>query len=487
MLKHSHPKSVKDFRSNQGKQEQFSRVAPVIGAALLLGTGGGFVLATILTLTSALNVLLGSWWTAIAQAHGHLQLYGWAGLFVLGVAFHFLPRLRGTPLVSAWLVPWLLGAQITGLLLRVLSQPLLAASGIGIWRVLLIGSGVLECIAIGGAVVLFVLTMLRGPSLTTRPAFMGVLPLMMGAFLALGVATIVNLENVIVAATSSGLIPDPGDALNVILGLFGFLIPVALAMSAQSLPMYAGLTAFPRRILWPLTTGYWIGVVLYCLSLFPSIWSSEVMGGGLFCIGAVLLIFTAIFIGMMRTRGRLPRKVAQLAPTPEVAARNYQKRVRNENNAYGPFVALVASAYLWTILGGILLLIDGLALLGGLAPAVDLDIIRHSFAVGFITLLICGISPRMIPGFSGGKIMSPRLVVATLWLGNGAAVLRVGSLLLAPLLSGAVVGGISFDTVLFGLSGPTGLALAICLTINLWPALWPRRSGHRDAVRVEVE
>lgn len=45
MLKHSHSKPVKDFRSNQGRQEPFSRVAPVISAALLLGTGGGFVLA----------------------------------------------------------------------------------------------------------------------------------------------------------------------------------------------------------------------------------------------------------------------------------------------------------------------------------------------------------------------------------------------------------------------------------------------------------
>jgi uncharacterized protein involved in response to NO len=487
MFKNRHSTPVKVLKGNQGRQEQFSRVAPVISAALLLGTGGGFVLATILTLSSALNVFLGPWWTAVAQAHGHLQLYGWAGLFVLGVAFHFLPRLRGTPLAFAWLVPWLLGAQIAGLLLRVLSQPLLATSDMGIWRTLLISSGVLECVALDGAVVLFVLTMLRGPSLSTRPALTGVLPLMMGAFLALGGASIINLENVIVAATSSGLIPDPGDALNVTLGLFGFLVPVALAMSAQSLPMYAGLTAFPRRILWPLTAGYWVGVVLFCISLFPTIWSSRMMGLGLLFMGAVLLIFTAIFIGMMRTRGTLPRKVAQLAPTPEVTARNYQKRVRDENNAYGPFVALVASAYLWTVLGGILLVIDGLAMLSGFALVVDLDIIRHSFAVGFITLLICGISPRMIPGFSGGKIMSPRLVSATLWLGNSAAVLRVGSLLLAPLLSGTIVSDISLATLLYGLSGPTGLALAICLTINLWPALWPRRSGYRDAIHVGVE
>jgi len=80
------------------KQEPFSRVALVLKTALLMGAGGGFLLATILTVAYAISVPLGAWWDALVQAHGHLQLYGWAGLFVLGIALHFLPRLRGTPL-----------------------------------------------------------------------------------------------------------------------------------------------------------------------------------------------------------------------------------------------------------------------------------------------------------------------------------------------------------------------------------------------------
>lgn len=118
-------------------QEPFTRVAPLLGAALLLGAGAGFALATVLTLTPLLRVAIGPWWLATAQAHGHLQLYGWAGLFVLGVALHFLPRLRGAPLAAPWLVPWILGAQVIGLLLRAFSQPLAVATGAGTlsaWR-----------------------------------------------------------------------------------------------------------------------------------------------------------------------------------------------------------------------------------------------------------------------------------------------------------------------------------------------------------------
>src|SRR4051794_30971903 len=107
------------------KQEPFSRMAPMLKTALLLGIGGGFLLATILTITRILLVQLGAWWAALAQAHGHLQLYGWAGLFVLGVALHFLPRLRGTPLVAARLIPWILVSISVSMILRALCQPLL--------------------------------------------------------------------------------------------------------------------------------------------------------------------------------------------------------------------------------------------------------------------------------------------------------------------------------------------------------------------------
>jgi uncharacterized protein involved in response to NO len=66
------------------RQEPFSLVAPILKTALLMGTGGGFLLATILTVTNAFFVPLGVWWEAVAQAYGHLQLYGWAGILCWG-------------------------------------------------------------------------------------------------------------------------------------------------------------------------------------------------------------------------------------------------------------------------------------------------------------------------------------------------------------------------------------------------------------------
>jgi hypothetical protein len=49
----------------------------------------------------------------------------------------------------------------------------------------------------------------------------------MGAFSALVVASSVNLVNMVVAATSAGLVAGAGDDRNVLLGLFGFLMPIS--------------------------------------------------------------------------------------------------------------------------------------------------------------------------------------------------------------------------------------------------------------------
>lgn len=474
-------------------QEPFARVAPLLGTALLLGVFGGFLMATVLTVTRALDVRTGLWWIALAQAHGHLQLYGWAGLFVLGVAFHFLPRLRGAPLAYPAAARWILLALALGLVARAVAQPLLAGSGagsgagLGVWRFLLVASGVLELLALCGAVALLLATARMGPRMATRPALWSVLPFLAGVCAALTFAALSNLVNVWRAASSTtGLVPGAGDSVNITLGLFGFLVPMALAMSARAMPMYAGLTAFPARWLWPLAFAYFAGLALACIgagqSGLAAAWPNAVYGVGLAVMGGVIVLFVGVFVRMMRTRGRLPERVRSLSPAPAASERSYQTKVAQEKGAYGPFVAIIASAYLWAAFGALLLLIDGVALAMGSYAPFAIDAARHSFAVGFITLLICGIAPRMLPGFSGGRIVSPALVRATLWLGNGAALLRVGAVLFAQPLASLGGAGASLDSLIFGLSGPFGLALAVCLAVNLWPAIFaaPRKqhSAH---------
>src|SRR5579885_272869 len=127
-------------------QEPFSRARPWLATSCSLGLGAGFALAAVLSVTQALVLPIGIWWPALVQAHGHVQVFGWAGLLVVGVALHFLPRLRGSPLAYPGLMPWLLALLGGGLALRVLSQPLIALTTPPalFWQVLLAGAGLAE-------------------------------------------------------------------------------------------------------------------------------------------------------------------------------------------------------------------------------------------------------------------------------------------------------------------------------------------------------
>ena len=178
--------------------------------------------------------------------------------------------------------------------------------------------------------------------------------------------------------------PGAGDTLNVTRGLFGFLVPMALAMSARSLPMYAGLDGFPRRVLWPLAGVYFAGVILLCVGVdggpLSSSWSSLLNGIGMLLLGGVVLLFVAIFLSLIRRRGRLPERVRKLAPSPQTLAQTYQQQVKKEQAHYGPFVGVVASAYLWAMLGALLLIDGGSMLIIGSLP-VAFDAVRHSFAL----------------------------------------------------------------------------------------------------------
>lgn len=87
------------------------------------------------------------------QAHGHAQLFGWIGSFILGIGFYSIPNLRR---VSAWSFwdGWLIWAFWTaGVALRWLADVYLWQ-----WRVLLPLAGVFELVA----VMIFLLRSMQG-------------------------------------------------------------------------------------------------------------------------------------------------------------------------------------------------------------------------------------------------------------------------------------------------------------------------------------
>ena len=58
------------------------------------------------------------------NAHGHAQIFGWVGLFVMGFAYQAFPRFKHTTLACPWLAAMTLSTMVIGIVGRSVTQPL---------------------------------------------------------------------------------------------------------------------------------------------------------------------------------------------------------------------------------------------------------------------------------------------------------------------------------------------------------------------------
>ena len=88
--------------------------------ALTAGFGLGVVNLTRIALAQSYYEISG----VLKQIHGHAQIFGWVGLFIMGVAFHAVPRMKMQPLRHVRAAKSCFWLMLGGVLLRVFAQPL---------------------------------------------------------------------------------------------------------------------------------------------------------------------------------------------------------------------------------------------------------------------------------------------------------------------------------------------------------------------------
>lgn len=409
---------------------------PFLRASLGLALTAGFGLGGALFAASALGLPTERWWAAAAQAHGHIQLFGWAGLLVFGVGFHFLPRLRGAPLARPARARAMLWLLLTGLIVRGLAQPTLATgtATASALRAALLVAAVLELLGATLALDVLARTLRAGAPLAARDGLRTVLPLLGVAFVACWLALAMNLLGVIAALRAgSALIAGRFDRAATFLALYGFLLPIGVAMSARLFPLYFR-TPSPRL--------GWLRGGLGCVGAGLAARLLGELGGvssvtpiGQLCLAAGLVLFVGALGVFARGRQR-PRQ-----PTRWVA---------------DPAHWQALTAYLWLVGTAGILVWDVFATLAivPMRPPSDAEI--HALGAGFVTLLILGVGPRLLSGFARRAVRHAALGWPILALANLAALLRVAPLLLAPLVPPAAV-----NTALgmAGLAGWTAIAL----------------------------
>ncbi len=446
-----------------------------IWSALAIAIFAGFAIGAHLATVIGLDFPLGKGFYSFIQIHGHLQLVGWAGLFIVGISLHFIPRLAGIPLAHPeWprRILWLITAglatrAVAHSFLPYLSTPILFQT----FSVVVALSGLSELVGIMIYIALL-LTSIRAVrhSGKERPALQSVKPYfaMMQAgwllYAGLNAALLIHM-----AVTGAVTVYQPWDdfALNLFIGLV--LLPVAFAFSVRMFPLYLRLPA-PE---WPVSKMGLAYLFCFAMQVLPTLPPFLSMAPETaFFISAVgqcgksVVIFLFVWKLDLLLRRRAPWTVyRKFQPGPE---RQPTRDGLPDYGEFGRFERLLYAAYLWLLFGALLEWLTGLATMLGWNMAVSTDVIRHSYLLGFITLLILGMAPRMIPGFIQKKLASTKLVEATFGLGNAAVICRIVPLLLPEILLGKVPVAVLFSQFAFALSGILGLAAVWCLAMNLW-------------------
>ncbi len=342
---------------------------PFIAAALAFGVLGGFSLAFTLPLEAALGRVTVGWMTH-TQLHGHIQTIGFATLFIIGVVLRLLPRFGGSELRGVRLQRPMLFALVTGVLLRVIGQPL--ASYPLFAGITVTGAAFELC-----GVVLFAYTAcatLRSAIRTGAPTAL----LLAGAAAWLVVQSTLGLWWIgRMAADGREILGARESAVLVNIQFFGVLLGALLGVGSRSLPTFFGRTAVAA------TAGR---IAALLLNVGLAAW---VAGGyfdiprcasaGAAAVGAAILI-VAWSIGAWRFPGRLAEASKPLG---------------------------------WGLLPvGVTLGITGLALFAtgvrgfgeGAAPSTAaVDSTRHLFALGGVTLGIVTMGQLILPEFASER------------------------------------------------------------------------------------
>jgi hypothetical protein len=320
------------------------------------------------------------------NAHGHAQIFGWVGLFVMGFAYQAFPRFKHTALARPRLAVATLVMLLVGLVARSLAQPLVAAAP-WLWWVA-VGGSMLEITAIGLFAWLITTTLLDSPRPLVHYDYDYYILSAVFWFVVQAIYEGVYLTATL-SASGEGLVTlvSTWQAPLRDLQIHGFALLMILGVSQRVFHHFYGLPAPPARlslVLLPILNaavgGEALGLVLMRLAspAWAALWYASAI---------VLAVATAALVASWRI----------FSPAPDGDRSLKFLRV----------------AYLWLFVSLAMLVMlpayqAALAWAWPTSAAAQLGFshayygaARHAITVGFVSLMIVGVAAKVVPTLSG--------------------------------------------------------------------------------------
>jgi uncharacterized protein involved in response to NO len=376
------------LRAREESAQRLMMIYAVTGLCFMLLPGTFLGVWNLISISGRHGAAVSASWI---QAHGHAQIFGWIGTFILGIGFYSIPKMtgRGTQSSRRGWTAWLLWT--TGVLMR-------WAAGFYqlYWRVSLPLSALLELSAF-----LIFLESVRnhrpaGSNKSGEHVPVWVVSVLIGTA-GFGLGLLMNLFAALYLSVrgTGPAFPAGFESRFLTLLAYAFIVPTIWGFSARWLPVFLGLKSVDERML------------RYALLL--SIAGVALAGAGFSYVAPWLFLIAAVAsIGALHLVGSAERPA-------------------KTTGVHASFPIFVRIAYVWLFIA---------AALGICAAYLDhangwVGGSRHALTVGFMAAMVFAVGQRVLPAFAGMKVLySPRLMLAGLLLLNvGCAVRVIGQIL----------------------------------------------------------
>ncbi len=386
----SPPTPAEVFRINAARETTMARmlmlyISTGLFFMLFPGTFLGVWNLVAISGSRAANSVLPTW----IQAHGHAQIFGWIGTFILGIGFYSLPKLRRTQpfAMSVTRITW--GLWTSGVTVRWLTNVYQWH-----WRALLPASAVLELAAFA---IFFQTISGHRPEDSGKAKLEQWIFVVIAGSIGLLLALLVNLGATIFLAFSgrSPELPAGFDQSFLVLQTWGFLVPFVWGFSAKWLPVFLGLRAVRGRSLL-------LAVALNSLGVLAAFLSRPRTAALFLFAGITLAVFA---LGLFESSER-------------------RAKVRGAHSNFPSFVRI---AYVWALVAAGL----GIWAASVIAPQGIWGASRHALTAGFLATMVFAIGQRVLPAFAGRTLFSTKLMFLAMMLLSVGCLLRVSSEILA--------------------------------------------------------
>jgi len=396
----------------------------------------------------------------LIETHGHTQIFGWCGLFIMGVSYFVIPRFYAIKLYSGRLANLSFYFMVIGILLVFFFRTFLPILNSPLFKLLIIAGCLLEILA----VLIFLFVALKTILSAEKQELETYEGFLISGYLWFLVQTLV-LTGATVYMLKVGETVLPHILIYPLrhIQVMGFITLVIFGVLSRTIPAFLGLKTPNAKLNLLIMLGLNFSIILRATSqplmayfVDTNLPVYNIFSSLFFTSGCLEFVFVLFFLYNLNIFTK---------PEVDFSGMEIEK-------SYEKFVW---AGIAWLVFAEASMLVFTFSEVAGTPVSHALiGAYRHAVTVGFISMMIFGFASRIIPISQGIKLHSYTMLTKIFILINVGCAIRV---IFQPV---AVHTGSASAFLLMGISGFIECLAILLFGINIWKTINEGKRGTQD-------